>query len=654
MNNEHRVDEIGRFVEAALQKHGIKPERSGEGKPFWKFQHGEVTVTIELTSYNDLYVSADINTLPPSNREKIKQFLAEQPMHPYNVGIMENTVRMTYRFKAGDIDSPQKETIGKNIAEFPVKADQLSRHLVNQYGCKTTLSDRHGNPGNSEGERKVRAAQLREHAATLMEAGKTDESLNVLEQAKSLYIQLNNKSGLASCFLLQGDIMKRSNRMEEALEFFGESEKLYLELKEFKGMARAFGRQANIFRKTRKFQEAYSLLNKEGDIYTKLKDNDGLADNLISKGVVVAQAGQPVKAMEHFKNAEALAKDNPGKLAECSKFMADLYRGLNQKAAAVEMYERARQLYLKIGNNNALVPINKVLAELQPEEPSPPPPPQPFSTPSRESPDTESIKEQQPRADVVVPTVPTAPPAPTARASPDRTAASAGKISAMARNVMDQVAAMTVSKSKDYAPYEAEELLRMAIDEAKANKNRVDQATLSEKLADVFYLSLDMGENALPHLKRAADIWHSLGDTRQFAVCTGKQAAVLMKISRNKEAVDFLKLEEELWRELNDYMQLARCYDKRAWLNSRDANWDSALGYLAKAEQALQHLGEEGYEFLADIWWEQGIVHGEKKEYRKQVQYWTQAVQMFKKAGVPQPKLKKQLNKLKKRHKIKG
>jgi serine protease Do len=622
-----KPDKLELFVEAALEKMGIKPVLAREGEAYWRFHYGVALVRIQLTHNDYLDANADINTLPSANLGNFYQFLLKRPLPPYKVGINENLVHMTYRFYVPDIDSPARESLSRDLAQFPLKADQMSRHLIKQFACNVTHFARKGALENQAADRGMQAAGLREQARALMEAGKGKESAQTLEQAKALYIKLKDTAGLASSLLLHGDLMTRYNKLKEAIELYQNSLALYRKSEDLSGFAKCLGRQAVVFRKANQPQQALKLLDQEAGIYKKLGDSEGIAANLIGKGLLAGQSGQSEKALEFFKAVEPHARDHPQRLAESCKYMGDLYKVMKQTGPAVEMYRKAEGLYKASGNAAALVPIQKALAGLPQPKPEPPPPPKPGAAAAG----TAAASEEPPQTP-----------------APDQPM----EITSETQNILDQVALLTDKKSRDFSPFDAEQLLRRAIDEAQVKGSQVDQATLLEKLGDVFHYPMAMEDNASIYLKRAEAVWQTMGRQRQVAMCLGKQAIVMLNLSKEREAFALFDREEQIWRQLDDPLQLAYCFNERAWVCVKSKAWDTALEYLDKSEEQLRSLGEKAHEKLADNWWEQGAIYGELNQHHKQARFWKQSVDLARKAGAPNAKGEKLLNKLLKKRKI--
>lgn len=492
------------------------------------------------------------------------------------------------------------------------------------------------------------AVMLREQARQLMEQGMSEESNRTLEQAKSHYIKLNHKPGLVSCLMIQADLMMRLKQLDKAIEVLQKSQALFRELEDIKGFANCLGRQAEVFQRARQPQQALALLKQQGDIYAKIKDRKGLAGNFIAKGLLAARSSQPEKALELFKAAETHAANHPSLLADCRKYIEELQKILQLEAPASsdspapEKTSPPQQEETLPAPEEAPAPVAEAPApvQTQPVEPEPvttPPPPEPPEPP-------EPIQEEEQSPDLPVQPV-----------QPDQTVKEPPslEVSPAVENILAQVELLIDKKSRDYAPYEAEQMLRRAIDEAKERDAMVDMATMLETLGDVFYRDLEMSDNALGNLKKAEETWMRLGHKARAALCMGKQAVVLLTQSKEEQAFPLMDREEEIWSELDDPIRLAYCYFRRGRVYSKKNQRETALEHLEKGAQLLRETGEAGYENLAENLWEQGEIYGELKQRHKQGRYWKQAVDLIRKADMRDPHWEKLLKKLLKKYKIK-
>lgn len=458
------------------------------------------------------------------------------------------------------------------------------------------------------------AVTLREQARQLLELGKNEESNRALEQAKKYYIQLKHKPGLVSCLMLQADLMMRLKRLDKAIEILQKCQHLYRELEDIKGFAHCLGRQAEVFQRARQPQQALALLNQQGDIYHKLKNRKGLAGNLIAKGLLAARNSQPEKALELFKAAEPLAENYPSLLADCRKYIEELEKLLKLDSPETQPNPPPPKIDANVNDTSQLTAPSS----------------------SQSEPDTNDDSPEESENDQTAVKVP--PPL---------------DVSPGVENILEQVELLVDKKSRDYAPYDAEQMLRNAIDDAKKRDALVDMATLLETLGDVFYRDMEMGDNALVNLKKAEQTWIRMGHIARAALCMGKQAVVLLTQSKEDEAIPFMDREEEIWRQLNEPVHLAFCYYRRGRMYSKKAQWETALEHLEKGAELLRNAGESGYENLAENMWEQGEIYGEMNQRHKQARYWKQAIDLIKKLDLRDPLWEKQLKKLLKKYKIK-
>jgi tetratricopeptide (TPR) repeat protein len=65
-----------------------------------------------------------------------------------------------------------------------------------------------------------------------------------------------------------------------------------------------------------------------------------------------------------------------------------------------------------------------------------------------------------------------------------------------------------------------------------------------------------------------------------------------------------------------------------------------------KNEKIKEELGDRSG--LARTWWNQGVIHQQNKNYKKQIQLWEKSIQINKEIGIPTEKYEKELAELKK------
>lgn len=123
------------FVESSLEQIGINPVVARSGYEFWEFHRGSALVRVFIYNKNFLYATSPINSLPTSNIEQLYKYLLGNPILPYQLGIYQNQVFLSYRVHLSDVFSKFGEDIKKNLANLLEKADEMDDFLETKFGC---------------------------------------------------------------------------------------------------------------------------------------------------------------------------------------------------------------------------------------------------------------------------------------------------------------------------------------------------------------------------------------------------------------------------------------------------------------------------------------------------------------------------------------
>jgi len=126
---------IEEFVEEAIFQIDMDPVMARTGYEFWEFHRGSALVRIFILDKNYLYTTSPINNLPTTNLEVLYKYLLSNPIPPYQLGIYQNQVFISYRVHLSEVFSNAGENVKKNIANMLLKADEMDDLLEKQFGC---------------------------------------------------------------------------------------------------------------------------------------------------------------------------------------------------------------------------------------------------------------------------------------------------------------------------------------------------------------------------------------------------------------------------------------------------------------------------------------------------------------------------------------
>ncbi len=133
------------FTEEALVELGANPVLCRAGRDFWEFHQGSARVRIFTVSNNNyLFATSPLNMLPKSNLEELLTYLTSNPVVPYQLGVYENKIFISYRTHLSDIYSDKKEEVKKAIINLALKADELDDFFKDNYGCEMSMESKNG------------------------------------------------------------------------------------------------------------------------------------------------------------------------------------------------------------------------------------------------------------------------------------------------------------------------------------------------------------------------------------------------------------------------------------------------------------------------------------------------------------------------------
>jgi len=137
--DDYELSDLGRFCEGAIANIGINPVLMRKGHEYWNGHVGSAEVRIFVYDYNYIYSTSPLNRLPKKNIEPLLTYLLSDPVNPYQLGVSDNDIYISYRFAVIDIHTSHKDTILKNLANMLHKADELDDAFQNEYGCEKTV-----------------------------------------------------------------------------------------------------------------------------------------------------------------------------------------------------------------------------------------------------------------------------------------------------------------------------------------------------------------------------------------------------------------------------------------------------------------------------------------------------------------------------------
>jgi len=142
---EFEKSHFANFTEEGLKELGINPVLCRAGRDFWEFHQGSALVRIFVVNNNYLYVTSPLNKLPKDNLEDLLTFITSNPVAPYQLGVYENKIFISYRTHLSDIYSLKKDEIKNNMIRLALKADELDDVFRDKYGCEMAMESKSDN-----------------------------------------------------------------------------------------------------------------------------------------------------------------------------------------------------------------------------------------------------------------------------------------------------------------------------------------------------------------------------------------------------------------------------------------------------------------------------------------------------------------------------
>ncbi len=133
---EFEKSHFAQFTEEALTELGANPVLCRAGRDFWEFYQGSAIIRIFVVNNNYLFATSPLNILPKDQLEELLIYITENKVSPYQLGIYDNNIYLSYRTHLSDIYSERKEEIKNNLIHLALKADELDDFFQEQFGCK--------------------------------------------------------------------------------------------------------------------------------------------------------------------------------------------------------------------------------------------------------------------------------------------------------------------------------------------------------------------------------------------------------------------------------------------------------------------------------------------------------------------------------------
>ncbi|CAN5123276.1 trypsin-like peptidase domain-containing protein [soil metagenome] len=137
--DEPVLSELSAFCEQAIAGLGLNPVLARQGQEFWAFHVDSALVRLFVYNNTYLYATSPINQLPIQTMGPFLEELLSTDMAPYQLGIQDKEVFISYRVYITDIFSARQKEINANITGLFKKANEVDDLFVQKFGAKYSI-----------------------------------------------------------------------------------------------------------------------------------------------------------------------------------------------------------------------------------------------------------------------------------------------------------------------------------------------------------------------------------------------------------------------------------------------------------------------------------------------------------------------------------
>ena len=184
---EFEKSHFANFTENALMELGQNPVLCRAGRDYWEFYQGSALVRIFIVNSNYLFATSPLNKLPKNGLDALLTYLTSGSVSPYQLGIYENKIYISYRTHLSDIYSEMKESIKENLKNMVLKADELDDFFHQEFGCEMSMESKA--PKDIELVKEVQKAAVTKAAdvAKNIDKQQTDDITEKLKKLKNIF-----------------------------------------------------------------------------------------------------------------------------------------------------------------------------------------------------------------------------------------------------------------------------------------------------------------------------------------------------------------------------------------------------------------------------------------------------------------------------------
>ncbi len=196
-------------------------------------------------------------------------------------------------------------------------------------------------------------------------AGRAQDSLDFLNRALSLAVQLGNDEAKAAILQALGIAYERLNRPDDALGNYQQSLEIKRRIGDKRGMAASLDQLAQVYELQGKLQAALASYNEALQVRRSIGDKTGIGNTLINLGTFYEARGKYDEALRNYKDSLQIQLDlgNKENQALCQNNIGNVYYLKGEYDEALTYHQQALQLREKLGIPADIAQSNHNLAE---------------------------------------------------------------------------------------------------------------------------------------------------------------------------------------------------------------------------------------------------------------------------------------------------
>ncbi len=176
--------------------------------------------------------------------------------------------------------------------------------------------------------------------------GELDTALQYYEKALKLYEEIGSKAGIAADYVNIGNVHLIKGELDTALQYFEKALKLYEELDDKAGIAAAYGNIGNVYLTRGKLDTALRYYEKSLKLNEEIGRKVGVAIQYGNIGNVYRIRGELDKALQYFTKALKIFRELGSRIETARILMniGDVFAQKGEEERALSYYREAKEL----------------------------------------------------------------------------------------------------------------------------------------------------------------------------------------------------------------------------------------------------------------------------------------------------------------------